>query len=523
MGFKKDDKEVIASQKYIPFSDVKFIDKMIRQIVVFVEQQSMEINLLPEKHQELYKNRPDWIKYVSTKSSIPREIYLYWDTKTEDAFLNDLLKSIYEDRKYLERLDKYFQIAYEIFKKLSDEFFNKGEDFYKTLSNKELIELFQKFSEANKECLIGYYIAYDLTNLLTRHLKTAIKTQSYLKNPEEIFEVLCAEGIPTLLKAEKQKFFERLTEIQKIYNKGKNTKNEEKNKNWNNQTIQKLVFQQWYEFGSEKYTHDTNQMYIIEDYNKKFLKNINSNATAEIKKIQDLEKESTKKVNKCLELIKDQEIYSLIKWLRLFMQYRNLESLNYYGYFDHCSLFFNEIAKRFSICLNDLFFLSQEEIVDGLLDNISNNANIHEIIKNRKKEGFTIKQIGDSIKVFTGVKKEDNHEKAIASTSEISGSIACKGIAKGKVKIITNPESQGKLFNEGDVLVTHMTMPDFVPLMRKACAIITDEGGVLCHAAIIAREFNKPCIIGTKTATQILKNGDLVEVNANNGIIKIIN
>jgi len=67
-----------------------------------------------------------------------------------------------------------------------------------------------------------------------------------------------------------------------------------------------------------------------------------------------------------------------------------------------------------------------------------------------------------------------------------------------------------------------MTRPEFVPLMKKAAAIITDEGGITSHAAIISREMNIPCIIGTKIATKIFKDGDLVEVDADKGIVKIL-
>jgi hypothetical protein len=67
-----------------------------------------------------------------------------------------------------------------------------------------------------------------------------------------------------------------------------------------------------------------------------------------------------------------------------------------------------------------------------------------------------------------------------------------------------------------------MTRPEFVPLMKKAGAIITNEGGITCHAAIIARELKKPCIIGTKIATQVLKDGDFVEVDADAGVVRIL-
>jgi pyruvate, water dikinase len=67
-----------------------------------------------------------------------------------------------------------------------------------------------------------------------------------------------------------------------------------------------------------------------------------------------------------------------------------------------------------------------------------------------------------------------------------------------------------------------MTSPDYVIGMKKAGAIVTDEGGITCHAAIVARELQIPCVIGTKNATKLLKDGQLVEVNANHGWVKII-
>lgn len=74
----------------------------------------------------------------------------------------------------------------------------------------------------------------------------------------------------------------------------------------------------------------------------------------------------------------------------------------------------------------------------------------------------------------------------------------------------------------GDVLVTSMTTPNMVPIMQKAAAFVTDEGGITCHAAIVAREMKKPCVIGTKIATKIFKDGDVVEVDATAGIVKKI-
>ena len=104
---------------------------------------------------------------------------------------------------------------------------------------------------------------------------------------------------------------------------------------------------------------------------------------------------------------------------------------------------------------------------------------------------------------------------------EIHGVVANKGNIIGVARVIKDPKST-HLFDKGDVLVTGMTRPDFLSLMHKAGAFITDEGGVTCHAAIVARELNKPCVIGTKIATQAIKDGDTLEVDADNGIVRII-
>ena len=78
------------------------------------------------------------------------------------------------------------------------------------------------------------------------------------------------------------------------------------------------------------------------------------------------------------------------------------------------------------------------------------------------------------------------------------------------------------VLHTGEILVTGMTDPRFVPLMKQVGAIVTDAGGMLCHAAIVARELKKPCIVGTKFATQVLKDGDLVEVDADKGEVRVV-
>ncbi len=103
----------------------------------------------------------------------------------------------------------------------------------------------------------------------------------------------------------------------------------------------------------------------------------------------------------------------------------------------------------------------------------------------------------------------------------IKGKTAYPGLVRGKVRLITLKDDLNTI-RDGEILVTNMTTPEFVPALKKVAAFITDEGGITSHAAITAREMKKPCIIGTKNATKKLKDGDEVEVDANNGIIRIL-
>ena len=103
----------------------------------------------------------------------------------------------------------------------------------------------------------------------------------------------------------------------------------------------------------------------------------------------------------------------------------------------------------------------------------------------------------------------------------VRGTVGNKGIASGIVVLVREPCDLEKV-QPGMVLVVNATTPDFVPVMSKCVAFVTDQGGITSHAAIIAREMGKPCVIGTRFATQLLKDGDRVEVDADSGVVRII-
>jgi len=109
--------------------------------------------------------------------------------------------------------------------------------------------------------------------------------------------------------------------------------------------------------------------------------------------------------------------------------------------------------------------------------------------------------------------------KAKGSTI-LKGTGASSGEAKGEVCVLLTPEENRKI-RQGEILVTRMTTPLFTPAIMQASAIVTDIGGYLSHAAIIARELGIPCVVGAKEATKVLSDGEEILVNGNEGTVKI--
>ncbi len=176
---------------------------------------------------------------------------------------------------------------------------------------------------------------------------------------------------------------------------------------------------------------------------------------------------------------------------------------------------FNEISKRTGVEIQHIRVMIPDEIKGVLLFN--NNFD-NKLLEQRLSEGLILFH-NNNFSVHQGDKFYRRFVELLPIKKEIKGVITSKGVVKGVVKVCLSSKDIKKV-NQGDILVAPMTTPDYITAMNKAAGFITDEGGVTCHAAIISREMNKPCIIGTHSATDILKDGDYIELNANKGIVK---
>ncbi len=238
-------------------------------------------------------------------------------------------------------------------------------------------------------------------------------------------------------------------------------------------------------------------------------------------KLNSVEQNEKEKLFACKNLLKElnvdkklKDLVDVAKELVYFRTYRT-DYLNK-AIIDIKNLL-TEMGKRRNLTTEEILCLRADEIINQV------EVNNEEI--NRRKQNFFCGTIKSDEVIFTSDESLIKELKAkYCETLEnkfdnIHGTIANKGFAKGPVKIVkTNIDL--KNVNKGDILVSSMTTPNMVTAMERAAGFITDEGGITCHAAIVAREMNKPCIIGTKIASKVLKNEDIVELDAETGIIK---
>jgi phosphohistidine swiveling domain-containing protein len=187
--------------------------------------------------------------------------------------------------------------------------------------------------------------------------------------------------------------------------------------------------------------------------------------------------------------------------------------------FEYCPTV-KELGKKYNLTWDEILLFDYQEVINlndkGILPkNFKERVNgFGKIIENREGRIITGNQLKEYLNKF--IQKVDN------DIVEFKGTVASKGgIVKGIARVVEESKYISKM-NKGEILVANETTPDYVVGMKIAGAIITNQGGITSHAAITSREMGIPCIIGTKIATKVLKDGDLVEVDAERGIVKII-
>lgn len=203
--------------------------------------------------------------------------------------------------------------------------------------------------------------------------------------------------------------------------------------------------------------------------------------------------------------------FAFLKLYRKDMQYKS-----YY----HMHNWLEEVSSRFNLTIRQLRHMVPEEIEAMLLNDKLPDKNILD----ERVKFYTFVLQNQKLFILHGKEAREFYEKTAekkeaVDIDELKGDCACQGKAVGVIKLIRTFEDMKKM-NKGDILISPATNPNLVPAMKKAGAIVTDEGGITCHAAIVSRELGVPCITGTKLVTRAFKDGDKVDVDATKGIIR---
>ena len=401
----------------------------------------------------------------------------------------------------------------------------------KKKSDKELLEIFEKMYSAYKEShnsgallLISEFREEFLSIKIRELLEKRLAEKKLGIEMPKAFALLSHMQRPSVLAEEK---FDSLGLIEKVLadNALKNLfEGSEHGK------IQKGLKKSFPEFNTLLESHWNKYKWIFFMYEgptlprSYFVKKIKENLSAvgsirkefeQNKKIQGLQKKLLKRL---CSGEKDKLIFSFPR--RLIETKALRKDAMYFGCFVFEKLF-GEMAKRLEISLDQVRYMQEQELVDAMNKKFKDFDMLNERIK--YSVFFTVGGkrtflVGDEAKKWYS---DNVIVEEVFESNELKGASAFPGHVRGRVKIISHPNEIFKM-NKGDILVSHATNPNLLPAMDIAAAIVTDIGGLTCHAAIVSREFRIPCVVGTKYATQVLQDNDLVEVDAEKGIIKII-
>lgn len=483
---------------------------------------------------------------ITTSSAFKKAIGVRWSTSfVLDMGLNAMKNYVREDqwndicnKCYTKvRKNPYFQekLVKEFVKRVP-KFLNFCESIYKNAlkeeDNKKLFEAYEKYIRLYEDIYVwgepfAFAARFRLSDYLSEYLKNVLQKRNKAERFNEYFNTLITPSQKPFITEEKEELLKIALKIKdkrlkSLFKKNlkfiiKEIKKYQDIDNGVNKHTEKY---QWVSYNYGSYL-------LTKNYFLKELKTIvgENLAEVELKKIEQIYggiKNKQSKIVKELKIDKyRQQLFDALRWNSFIIDYKKKVFTLSHFYINFSLM--KEIAKRLKMKQSLAHCFLEHEMKKALLQNKLVPQKILEQRYKRSvvfiKNGKATLLIGQKAQPF--LEKQGIIQEELEEVKEIKGQIANIGLVKGKAKIITGPKDFPKM-KKGEILVAHMTTPEFIPVLKKAIAFVTDEGGITCHAAIISRELNIPCVIGTKNATKVLNDNDFVEVDANNGLIKII-
>ena len=496
-----------------------------------MQKDSTNFNIKPDEWEFEFQQREMhpaimtdlWLRAIRDHMSIELDFsvkspdYLFTDAYKGYVKVNDkklILKKLREKIESPDYLQYLFDKTMAMPKKIDSVMEKCTQNLSENLSKKELAERWRTVEESYLETIPWFYIPWYVTeeNMLSDRVKSGL--EKYRKEIEKLIDFNTALGIllfpakEAIFQKEQRDFFRLVKKLQ------------------NNESIDSNIEKHLADYSWIK----TFFLLPVEPLTKdELLKRID--VAVQENQLDQYELQEKKKaeydgISKKLfallknnkELLTSIEIARELVWILTASVEEGTRAAS--KLLPFCRI----LAKALDMPYESWVHLTSKEIYDCLLED--KKVSLEEI-SNRGAATAAIMQNGvikwmwgDEAKGFSE-HVESGVGKIDMNVREFRGQPAFKGKTTGEVRIALTPKDSNDLV-AGEILVTSMTSPDYVPAMRRSAAIITNEGGLLSHAAIMSREFGKPCIVGTKVATKLLKNGVTVEVDADNGIIRIL-
>lgn len=424
-----------------------------------------------------------------------------------------------ETSQNLSFLESHIDLCTNVASKLLDQSNQIKKINIANTTNQELIKIFTFFSDKFID-LMPYLITFDylgdvLETLVSDELKKVFAKYNF---PKEDFDKHL--GVLTRCLDETSPIKEP-NGLYKIGEKMQKLSPKNFQKTLNNTEIAKLLENHTQKYAWMKVYSFLGTPFLKSDYINRLREMYKDNFTDILKQKNNntlINKQEWQTVQKIYE--KESALIRKAKITQdfIFMRAHRFEMMNFAYYL--VNNLFQEVANRIGLSdYTDVVWLLSNEIINVLQGDEQDLSNV---IKERKK-GFTSFGSSKENLILTGslheeikqlfAKKDDSLDQHI---KKVVGQTAFGGSAIGTVKIALTANDLKKV-NKGDILVAKMTNADLVAGLEKAGAFVTDEGGILCHAAIVSREMQKPCVIGTKNATKIFRDNDKVIVNADKG------
>ncbi len=406
----------------------------------------------------------------------------------------------------------------------------------KILNNKELYQIYKNYYNIYEE-LHGLHWMQSFCDFgeaffskyLINYLKSKINKHKYSLG--EVFSILTTSDKESKTAEEYKGLLKILSKINKnLELKGyfKNTetriinkKLNKFNKQINNDIENHIINYGWIGYGT--IGPGWNKDYFINILSSLIKQNANpekllENIKGERKKITKFKKELIKDLN--ID-VKHQKLFDFVSDL-IFTKGSRKEVM-FYSYSAQENLF-NEIGRRYYLSIRQLRFMYPHEFRELLLNNKFSAKKLNERYKfsfHYSRGHYSQDSLLEGQKAKKFISNLEILEEDVKNVKILNGDCASPGRARGEVCIVDTSEDIKKM-KDGMVLISMATSPDLVPAIKKASAIITDVGGIVCHAAVISRELSIPCVVGTKIASKVLRDGDIVDVDATHGKISII-